>query len=53
MISDNVKKGATRCAHRSLFHANGYGPEDLNKPLIGICNSFPEDSGINSTNYPP
>ena len=42
MISDNVKKGATRCAHRSLFHANGYGPEDLNKPLIGICNSFNE-----------
>ena len=42
MISDNVKKGATRCAHRSLFHANGYGPEDLKKPLIGICNSFNE-----------
>ena len=42
MISDNVKKGVTRCAHRSLFHANGYGPEDLNKPLIGICNSFNE-----------
>jgi len=42
MISDNVKKGATRCAHRSLFHANGYGPEDLHKPLIGICNSFNE-----------
>ncbi|XOQ24964.1 MAG: hypothetical protein ACFWTM_01270 [Mitsuokella multacida] len=29
MRSDIVKKGATRCAHRSLFHANGYGPEDL------------------------
>ena len=42
MISDNVKKGATRCAHRSLFHANGYGPEDLKKTLIGICNSFNE-----------
>ena len=42
MISDNVKKGATRCAHRSLFHANGYGPEDLNKPMIGICTSFNE-----------
>ena len=40
MRSDIVKKGATRCAHRSLFHANGYGPEDLQKPLIGICNSF-------------
>ena len=42
MRSDVVKKGATRCAHRSLFHANGYGPEDLKKPLIGICNSFNE-----------
>ena len=42
MKSDVVKKGATRCAHRSLFHANGYGPEDLKKPLIGICNSFNE-----------
>ncbi|WP_443868546.1 dihydroxy-acid dehydratase domain-containing protein, partial [Mitsuokella multacida] len=42
MRSDIVKKGATRCAHRSLFHANGYGPEDLQKPLIGICNSFNE-----------
>ena len=35
MRSDIVKKGATRCAHRSLFHANGYGEEDLKKPLIG------------------
>lgn len=42
MKSDIVKKGATRCAHRSLFHAMGYGPEDLQKPLIGICNSFNE-----------
>lgn len=42
MRSDVVKKGATCCAHRSLFHAMGYGPEDLQKPLIGICNSFNE-----------
>ena len=42
MRSDVVKKGATRCAHRSLFHANGYGSEDLGKPLIGVCNSFNE-----------
>lgn len=42
MRSDIVKKGATRCAHRSLFHAMGYGAEDLRKPLIGICNSFNE-----------
>lgn len=42
MRSDIVKKGPTRCAHRSLFHAMGYGPEDLEKPLIGVCNSFNE-----------
>ena len=42
MRSDIVKKGATRCAHRSLFHADGYGEEDLRKPLVGICNSFNE-----------
>ena len=42
MRSDIVKKGATRCAHRSLFHANGYGVEELSRPLIGVCNSFNE-----------
>ena len=42
MRSDTVKKGATRCAHRSLFHANGFGPEELSRPLIGVCNSFNE-----------
>ncbi|MGP1585622.1 MAG: dihydroxy-acid dehydratase [Schwartzia sp. (in: firmicutes)] len=42
MRSDIVKKGPTRCAHRSLFHAMGYGAEDLAKPLIGVCNSFNE-----------
>ena len=33
MRSDIVKKGATRCAHRSLFHANRYGEEDLKNLL--------------------
>lgn len=42
MRSDVVKKGPTRCAHRSLLNALGYGPEDLGKPLIGVCNSFNE-----------
>ena len=42
MRSDVVKKGATRCAHRSLFHANGFGPEELSRPLVGVCNSFNE-----------
>ncbi|MBQ7199268.1 MAG: dihydroxy-acid dehydratase [Selenomonadaceae bacterium] len=42
MRSDIVKKGATRCAHRSLFNTNGFGAEELSRPLIGICNSFNE-----------
>lgn len=42
MRSDIVKKGSTRAAHRSLFYAMGYTPEDLAKPLIGVVNSFNE-----------
>ena len=42
MRSDIVKKGSTRAAHRSLFYAMGYTPEELNKPLIGIVNAFNE-----------
>lgn len=42
MRSDVVKKGSTRAAHRSLFYAMGYTPEDLNKPLIGVVNAFNE-----------
>ena len=42
MRSDIVKKGSTRAAHRSLFYAMGYTPEDLKKPLIGIVNAFNE-----------
>jgi len=40
--SDIVKKGSTRAAHRSLFYAMGYTPEDLSKPLIGVVNAFNE-----------
>jgi len=42
MKSDTVKKGSTRAAHRALFYAMGYSPEDLEKPLIGIVNSHNE-----------
>ena len=42
MKSDIVKKGSTRAAHRALFYAMGYTPEDLKKPLIGIVNAFNE-----------
>jgi dihydroxy-acid dehydratase len=40
--SDIAKKGSTKAAHRSLFYAMGFTPEDLEKPLIGIVNSFNE-----------
>lgn len=42
MRSDIVKKGSTKTAHRALFYAMGYTPEDLEKPLIGVVNSFNE-----------
>ena len=42
MRSDVVKKGITRTAHRSLFHAMGYTDEELEKPLIGVVNAFNE-----------
>ena len=42
MRSDVVKKGSTRTAHRTLFHAMGYSDEDLKKPLIGVVNAFNE-----------
>ena len=40
--SDIVKKGSTRAAHRSLFNALGLGKKELEKPLIGVVNSFNE-----------
>ncbi|MDU2065352.1 MAG: dihydroxy-acid dehydratase [Sporomusaceae bacterium] len=39
MLSDEVKIGPTRAAHRSLFYAMGYTDDDLKKPLIGVVNA--------------
>ena len=39
MRSDEVKKGPARAAHRSLFYAMGYTPEELERPLIGVVNT--------------
>ena len=39
MISDQVKRGVQRAPHRSLFHALGYTPEELDQPIIGVANS--------------
>ena len=42
MRSDQVKKGFQRAPHRSLFKAMGYDDWELERPLIGIANSFNE-----------
>lgn len=42
MKSDNVKKGIERAPHRSLFNASGYTKEELERPLIGVVNSYNE-----------
>jgi dihydroxy-acid dehydratase len=40
MRSDTVKKGYERAPHRSLMRATGLNLEDINKPLIAVCNSY-------------
>ena len=42
MKSDAIKKGVERAAHRSLLHAVGVSRSDLDKPFVGIINSFSE-----------
>lgn len=42
MKSDNVKKGVERAPHRSLFNALGMTEEELDRPLIGVVNSYNE-----------
>lgn len=42
MRSDNVKSGSERAPHRSLFNALGYTDEELQRPLIGVVNSYNE-----------
>ncbi|MGD9118107.1 MAG: dihydroxy-acid dehydratase [Dehalococcoidia bacterium] len=42
MKSDTVKRGVERAGHRALLHALGWKRTDLDKPLIGIVNSFNE-----------
>jgi dihydroxy-acid dehydratase len=42
MNSDKVKKGVETTPQRSLFKAMGYIDEELERPLVGVCNSFNE-----------
>lgn len=38
--SDMIKKGVDRAPHRSLLYATGVKTKDLDKPFIGVCNSY-------------
>ncbi|RSD24853.1 dihydroxy-acid dehydratase [Mesobacillus subterraneus] len=40
MRSDMIKKGVDRAPHRSLLYATGVKVSDLEKPFIGVCNSY-------------
>ncbi len=42
MRSDNVKTGVEKAPHRSLMKALGLIDEEMERPLIGIVNSFNE-----------
>ena len=42
MRSDAIKMGIERAPHRSLLHALGCTPSEMDKPFIGIINSFSE-----------
>ena len=42
MKSDVIKKGVERASHRSLLYALGCTRTDLDKPFIGIINSYSE-----------
>jgi dihydroxy-acid dehydratase len=40
MRSDAAKGGLERAPHRSLFYATGLTPEEVERPLIGVVNSY-------------
>ncbi|MBW9220870.1 dihydroxy-acid dehydratase [Methanothermococcus sp. SCGC AD-155-M21] len=42
MISDSIKSGINRAPHRSLLKACGYTDEEINRPFIGVVNSYTE-----------
>jgi len=42
MKSDKIKRGIERAPHRSLLYALGCDPTDLDRPFVGIVNSFTE-----------
>jgi len=37
-----MKKGITRLPHRSIFKSLGFTDLEINRPIIGVVNSFNE-----------
>ena len=42
MVSDSIKNGAQNAPHRALYHALGITNEEINRPIVGIVNSYNE-----------
>ena len=42
MKSDVIKRGVERAPHRALLHAVGWRRAEIDKPFIGVVNSFAE-----------
>ncbi len=42
MKSDIVKRGIERAPHRALLHAVGWRRAEIDRPLVGVVNSFSE-----------
>jgi len=42
MPSDKIKKGVDRAPHRSLMRALGLKEQDMERPLVGVVNSWTE-----------
>ena len=40
MRSDTIKKGVERSPHRALLYGLGHPKEDLDRPFIGVVNSY-------------
>ncbi len=40
MRSDQMKKGLRRAQHRALFYSMGYTREEIERPIVGVVNTF-------------
>ena len=47
MLSDALKKGASRAPARAMLKATGLTDEDLNRPLVGVANTWTEVTPCN------